>query len=125
MEESTPCLHPRALLNELILLLGYLGGSEGGFQKKLGESGLLEELFNLPVQYLMDGYLREVHIPTFCCLIHDNKANLSLFLKDNSPQPLIKALRKEINCHSSLSRKASTSSLVSIPHVSAEYSGNY
>lgn len=42
----------------------------------------------------MDGFLREVHIPTFCCLINNSKSSLSLFLKDNSPQPIIKALKK-------------------------------
>ena len=74
----------------------------------------------------MDGYLRDVHIPTFCCLIYDNKSNLSLFLKDNSPQPIIKALRKEMTAHPSLSRKGSTSSLVSMAHIPAEYtSANY
>lgn len=90
------------------------------------EFGLLEELFNLPIHYIMDGYLRDVHIPTFCCLIHDNKTHLNLFLKDNSPQLIIKALKKEIACHSSISRKASTTSLVSMAHISAEYSSvNY
>lgn len=63
-------------------------------QRKLYDYGLLEEIFNLPVQYIMDAYLRDVYIPTFCCLINDNKANLSLLLKDNSPQPLIKSLKK-------------------------------
>ena len=86
------------------------------------EGGLLEEIFNLPIQYIMDGYLRDVHIPTFCCLINDNKSNLNLFLKDNSPQPIIKALKKELASHPSLSRKASTSSLISMAHISTEYS---
>ncbi len=42
----------------------------------------------------MDSYLRDVYIPTFCCVIFDNKTNLNLLLKDNSPQPIIKALKK-------------------------------
>jgi hypothetical protein len=42
----------------------------------------------------MDSYLKDVYIPTFCCLINNNKPNLNLFLKDNSPQPIIKVLKK-------------------------------
>ncbi len=42
----------------------------------------------------MDSYLKDVSIPTFCCLINNNKVNLNLFLKDNSPQPIIKMLKK-------------------------------
>ena len=126
MEDSNNCLHPKSLLNELIVLLGYMSFEDLTVQKRLMESGLLEEIFNLPVQYIMDSNLREVHIPTFCCLIHDNKAHLNLFLKDNSPQPIIKAIKKELGCHSSITRKASTTSLVSMAHISAEYSsGNY
>ena len=56
--------------------------------------GIAEEAFNLPVQYIMDSNLRDVYIPTFCCLILDNKINLNLFLKDNSPQPIFKMLKK-------------------------------
>lgn len=74
----------------------------------------------------MDSYLRDVYIPTFCCLIHDNKTHLNLFLKDNSPQPIIKALKKELSAHSSISRKASTTSLVSMAHKPIEYTSiNY
>lgn len=119
MEESSNCLHPKSLLNELIILLGYMSFEDITVQKRLYESGLLEEVFNLPVQYIMDSYLREVHIPTFCCLIHQNKTHLNLFLKDNSPQPIIKALKKELGSHSSITRKASTTSLVSMAHISA------
>jgi len=70
----------------------------------------------------MDSYLREVYIPTFCCLINDNKTNLNLFLKDNSPQPIIKLLKKEMATHYSMTKKASTTSLMSMTHVSHEYS---
>jgi len=42
----------------------------------------------------MDSYLRDIYIPTFCSLIFDNKVNLNLLLKDNSPQPIIKILKK-------------------------------
>ena len=63
-------------------------------QRRLYESAVLEEAFNLPIQYLMDASLREVYIPSYCCLIHDSKSNLNLFLRDNSPQPLLKALRR-------------------------------
>lgn len=126
MEEFNNSVHPKSLLNEIIILLGYLSFEDAGVQKKMYESGLLEEIFNLPVQYIMDGYLRDVHIPTFCCLIHENKTHLNLFLKDNSPQPIIKALKKEISSRTSISRKASTTSLVSMAHISAEYSSvNY
>lgn len=125
MEEYNDNPHAKSLLNELIILLGYLSREDIVIQKKLYDSGLLEEIFNLPVHYIMDSYLREVYIPTFCCLINDNKSNLSLFLKDNSPQPLIKALKKEMSAHL-ITRKASTSSLVSMAHIPCEYtSANY
>jgi hypothetical protein len=105
------------LLNEIIILLAYLG-LDSTIQKKIYEIGLLEEIFNLPVQYIMDSYLREVYIPTFCCLINDNKANLNLFLRDNSPQPIIKMLKKEMASHYSMNKKASTTSLMSMTHIS-------
>lgn len=94
MEEYSDSTHSKSLLNEIIIFLGYLSLEDTDVQRKLYELGVLEEVFNLPVQYIMDSYLRDVHIPTFCCLINDNKINLSLFLKDNSPQPIIKALKK-------------------------------
>ena len=62
----------------------------------------------------MDSNLRNVYIPTFCCLILDNKVNLNLFLKDNSPQPIIKSLKKEISSKPSLTKKSSCSSLMSL-----------
>ena len=73
------------------------------------------------MQYIMDSYLRDVHIPTFSSLINDNKTNLNLFLKDNSPQPIIKALKKELSTRLAITRKGSTSSLVSMAHISGEY----
>ena len=125
MEEYSDNPHAKSLLNELIIILGYLARDDIEIQKKLYDSGLLGEIFNLPVHYIMDSYLREVYIPTFCCLIYDNKSNLNLFLKDNSPQPIIKALKKEMSAHL-ITRKASTSSLVSMAHISCEYtSANY
>jgi hypothetical protein len=110
------------LLNEIIILLAYLSLEDVFVQKKSYEIGLLDEIFNLPVQYIMDSYLREVYIPTFCCLINENKANLNLFLKDNSPQPIIKLLKKEMASHNSMTKKSSTTSLMSMTHVSHEYS---
>ena len=101
----------------MIILLGYLAQDDAEVQKKLYDCGLLEEHFNLPIHYIMDSYLKDIYIPTFCCLINENKPNLNLFLKDNSPQPLIKALKKEMSAHV-ITRKASTSSLVSMAHIS-------
>jgi hypothetical protein len=74
----------------------------------------------------MDSHLRDIYIPSFCSLIFDNKTNLNLLLKDNSPQPIIKVLKKEIMGRPSLTRKTSTSSLVSFAVISPEYnSPNY
>jgi hypothetical protein len=122
MEEYNDNGQAKMLLNEIIILLAYLSLEDAFVQKKTYEIGLLEEIFNLPVQYIMDSYLREVYIPTFCCLINENKANLNLFLKDNSPQPIIKLLKKEMASHSSMSKKSSTASLMSMTHISQEYS---
>jgi hypothetical protein len=58
MEEYNDSPHAKSLLNELIILLGYLSREDGAVQKKLYDSGLLEEIFNLPVHYIMDSYLR-------------------------------------------------------------------
>ena len=121
MQEYSDSAHPKSLLNEILIFLGYLSLEDTDVQRKLYESGLLEEVFNLPVQYIMDSYLRDVHIPTFCCLINDNKINLSLFLKDNSPQPIIKAIKKQLSTRLAITRKGSTSSLVSMAHISGEY----
>lgn len=41
MEEYNDSLHAKSLLNELIILLGYLSREDGSIQKKLYESGLL------------------------------------------------------------------------------------
>ena len=106
------------LFNEIIILLAYLALDDAFVQRKAYEIGLLEEIFNLPVQYIMDSYLREVYIPSFCCLINNNKTNLNLFLKDNSPQPIIKLLKKELATHYSITKKSSTTSLMSMPHIS-------
>ena len=90
-------------------------------QKKIYETGILDEIFNLPIQYLMDSRLREVSIPTFCSLIYENKVNQNYLLKDNSPQQIVKYLKKEIQGANNLGRKNSIFSLTSYAVMSSEY----
>ena len=58
MEEFNSTGPSKQLLNEIIILLGYLSLEEAGMQRRLYESAVLEEAFNLPIQYLMDASLR-------------------------------------------------------------------
>jgi hypothetical protein len=95
-------------------------------QRKIYECGISEVLFDLPIPYIMDAGLRDICIPTFCCLIHQSKTNLNVLLRDNSPHQIIKTLRKEMQSKPSLTRKNSTSSLISCAVVSYEYNSlNY
>lgn len=90
-------------------------------------TGLLESLCNHPLEYLMEPALRNIIIPTYCCLIHDNPTNFKLTFAENSVQPILQFIEKEIsycnernseislggkNVHSrTLSRKTSVSSI--------------
>lgn len=78
----------------MILLLGHLAVDNQALQKKISEYNILEIVFDLPVQYMMDMHLKQIITPTVCCLIFQNKANLNCLLKDNCPQPIIKFLKK-------------------------------
>lgn len=111
----------KCILNETIVLIGYIGLNDLVVRKRIAEAGLLEEVFNMPIQYIMDAHLRDIVIPTICSLVYQNKTALTCLLKDNSPQQIVKYLKKEIQAQPALSRKASTTSLVSHAMLYSEH----
>lgn len=62
----------KQLLNESIVLLGYLALDNTQFQLCTYEQGLLGELCNLPTKFLIEKTLIEILMPTLCCFIHRN-----------------------------------------------------
>lgn len=78
------------------MFLGYLGLEDPSVQKKIYDTFILEELSDMPIQFMMDPNLRDIITPTLCCLIYENKTTLNFLMKDNSPLQIIKYLRREI-----------------------------
>jgi hypothetical protein len=76
------------------VFLGYLGLEDASVQKKMYDSMIMEEVSDMPIQFMMDPNLREIITPTLCCLIYENKTTLNFFLKDNSPSQIIKYLHR-------------------------------
>lgn len=62
----------KQLLNETIVLLGYLSLDNSHLQAKVYDQGLLGELCNLPTKFIMEKTLVEILMPTLCCLVHKN-----------------------------------------------------
>ena len=50
----------------------------------------------MPIQFMMDNYLRDIITPTLCSLLHNNIINLNFYIKENSPLPIIKYVKKFI-----------------------------
>lgn len=63
----------RNLCSELIVLLGHLAFENFDNQERIRLSGLLESLCNHPLEYIMEPVMRNILVPTFCCLIYDNQ----------------------------------------------------
>jgi len=41
------------------------------------------------MEYLMDHTLRNIIMPTYCCLIHNNPSNFVQVFAESSPQPVL------------------------------------
>jgi hypothetical protein len=84
------------LCSEIIIFIGHLAFENVENQEEVRISGLLESLCNHPLEYIMEPTLRNILIPTFCCLINDNKENFKQTFKENSVQPILQYIDKEI-----------------------------
>lgn len=56
----------------------------------------MESLCNHPLDYLMEPALRNIIMPTYCCLIYNNPANFSLAFAESSAQPAIQFIEREM-----------------------------
>jgi hypothetical protein len=117
----------RRLCSEIIVFIGSLCFENQHFQELARTSGLLQAVCNHPLEYLMEPALRNVIIPTYCCLIHANPPNFARTFAENSAQPILQFIQKEMTLSSerrgeeislgknipsrTLSRKTSVSSL--------------
>lgn len=54
----------------------------------------MESLSDLPLEYLMEPALRNIIMPTYCCLIYNNPANFSLAFAESSAQPIIQFIER-------------------------------
>jgi hypothetical protein len=78
------------------VFLGSLAFENYTYQEAIRKAGLLESLCNHPLEYLMESSLRNIIMPTYCCLIHDNSANFSCTFAENSAQPIVQFIEREI-----------------------------
>lgn len=61
------------LLNQTIILLGYVSLENPTNQQRINENKTLYEIVeNLPTDFQINKTLVEILMPTLCCLIHNN-----------------------------------------------------
>ena len=118
----------KSLCNEQMVVLGYLSLGHSANQDSIRKSGLLSNLCNHPMEYLMEP-LKHIYVPTLCCILFGNKLNIEETFIENSPLTIINYIQKqealfghedeELNIqpnylkNRTLSRTASVSSLAS------------
>ena len=88
----------RRLCSEIIVFIGNLAFENNQQQEAIRASGLLESLCNHPIEYLMEPALRNIIIPTYCCVIFENSGNFKQTFAENSAQPIVKYIEKELHC---------------------------
>jgi len=65
----------KELLDLLIVVLGYICFENSEVQTKLNESRIVNELCNLPTNFVVDKRCVEVLMPTLCCLVYHHEQN--------------------------------------------------
>jgi hypothetical protein len=86
----------KELCSQVMVLVGGLAFENASNQEALRAGGVLEAVCNHPLEYIMDPALRNVLLPTLCCLVHMNPKNFASAFAENSAQPLLNYLEKEL-----------------------------
>lgn len=96
-ENFQESIEMRRLCSEIIVFIGSLAFENYHYQECIRTTGLLESLCNHPIEYLMEPGLRNIIMPTYCCLIHDNATNFKKTFAEYSVQPIVQFIEREIS----------------------------
>jgi len=78
------------------VVLGYICFENSDIQTKLNESRIVNELCNLPTNFIYDKRCVEVLMPTLCCLVYHHDLNFKTVFNELSPRHMEKFLMTEL-----------------------------